>query len=123
MRKNKTLRLKYRLEPIGEKSLEFEIYEMDEIFRCPSYTEGCQFPKQNMISTKNALVTSFQYPFIFIGGFNGLSIGLRGNVRYNDHKIISVNFNSEKERNRNIKQIHSALKEWSINWFKTNKNK
>ena len=108
----KTLRLKYRLEPVGETGLEFQVLEMDEKFRCKnSKDHWIQFNCSSGI-----FVTSEQCPEIWLM-FNG-TIMLRGYDKSKDMIVSKTGFCNSKARDSAIKKIHAALKEWSVKWFK-----
>ena len=95
----KTLRLKYRLEPIEENLYEFEVLEMDESFRNESYDS-----KQNSVKSE-------AYPNIYFAD-SSCDIFLRGRVEKLDNHVSTLKLNPKQ-----VEQIHQVLKEWSINWF------
>lgn len=105
----KKLRLKYRLEPIGETGLEFQVLEMDEKFRV-NYEENKEF-----IASNGVRVISDDCAEIWKTEF---TIFLRGKKKYYDKRVHKSIFKTLLHRRDAINKIHFALKEWSVKWFK-----
>ncbi len=106
------LRLKYLLKPIRHNGLDFKILEMDEQFR---HTLGSSCP---IFSCKNKwLIHSEINPHI---DQDEKVIYLRGHNRAYDNICAFVLFKNTYARDTAIAEIHEALKEWSLNWFKEN---
>ena len=103
----KTLRLKYRLEPIGENKLEFHVLKMDEKFRNKAAI-NLSFRSKNGIT-----VYSDGGPEI-----DGRSIFLRGKYKEYDRCVEKYTYSSRERRDEAFHKIHAALKEWSVEWFK-----
>ncbi len=107
----KKLRLKYELKPHRTRnSFTFRVHKMDDLFRCKNISQGNVFTASN-----GWTVRSLGYPEVFCPG---KCIFLLGFEVFDDNVHVSKRFGSKSDRDLNIKQIHEALKEWSVEWFK-----
>jgi hypothetical protein len=117
----KTLRLKYRLEPVGEKSLEFQVYYMDEAFKCKD-----RFINNTYYASNGCIVESYDGVSILTENLRGCTfdtfiIGLVGYGVNNPSIVAEYEFRSKIQRDWSMRLIKEALKEWSTEWFNPNK--
>jgi hypothetical protein len=142
----KTLRLKYRLEPVGDTRIEFQVLYMDESFRNQQAFPWCYTKMQcDSFSNKNYLIgvrswhspsiilethlgvhdhPEQKYIIVYLWGYDMDRViknnegKVIGKMKGSDNKISSIEVKDKKQQQELISIIHKALKQWSVEWFK-----